>query len=119
MFVAVKYIASLGKIYREKVKKISVRNLHRARASPHRTGGRQKAKKNIDTSVEVCYSVTMKIGDRVRIKNDIALGVRDNGTVVRVHEGPGIVTVEWLLHDGGLLYQSELTATLEFVDEDR
>ena len=119
MFVAVKYIASLGKIYREKVKKISVRNLHRARVILRCSEECRRAKKNIDTSVEVCYSVTMKIGDRVRVKNDIALGVRDNGTVVRVHEGPDTVTVEWLLHDGGLLYQSELTATLEFVDEDR
>jgi hypothetical protein len=35
VFVAVKYIASLGKIYRKKVKKISVRNLHREAASSY------------------------------------------------------------------------------------
>ena len=119
MFVAVKYIASLGKIYREKVKKISVRNLHRARASPHRTGGRQKAKKNIDTSVELCYSITMKVGDTVRVKDETAIGVRENGKIISLHQKNTVAGVEWRLHGGGVLYQSELLATLEPLDEDR
>jgi len=119
VFVAVKYIASLGKIYREKVKKISVRNLHRARASPHRTGGRQKAKKNIDTSVELCYSITMKVGDTVRVKDETAIGVRENGKIISLHQKNTVAGVEWRLHGGGVLYQSELLATLEPLDEDR
>ena len=77
------------------------------------------SKKNIDTSAELCYSITMKIGDRVRVKNEIAIGVRDNGTVTRLHEDPNTVTVQWLLHDGGVLYQRELLAMLEPLDEDR
>jgi len=119
VFVAVKYIASLGKIYRKKVKKISVRNLHRAGASPHRSGERREAKKNIDTSAQLCYSITMKIGDTVRVKDETAIGVRENGKIISLHQKNTVAGVEWRLHDGGVLYQSELLATLEPLDEDR
>jgi len=61
----------------------------------------------------------MKIGDKVKVKNALTLGVRDNGTVVRLHEGRDTVTVEWLLHDGGFLYQSEPVKSLEVLNEDR
>jgi hypothetical protein len=61
----------------------------------------------------------MKIGDTVRIKDEAAVGVRENGKIVSLHQENTVAGVEWHLHDGGVLYQSELLATLEPLDEDR
>ena len=61
----------------------------------------------------------MKVGDTVRIKDEVAVGVRENGKIVSFHKEKTIAGVEWRLHDGGILYQIELLDTLESLDEDR
>ncbi len=83
------------------------------------SGAVPKGKKNIDTSVELCYSITMKVGDTVRVKDETAIGVRENGKIISLHQKNTVAGVEWRLHGGGVLYQSELLATLEPLDENR
>jgi len=50
----------------------------------------------------------MKIGDAVRLKNPDIVGVKTEGTVVRINLAKQLATVRWKLTlDHGILSQSE------------